>query len=312
MTKFHVNSKGVPAPCKAKKGNCPFGSENLHFNTIKEAQEFADKQGQMEHNILPTTKSNYSHNKYLRDNKIARPEFQFTVWEMRDISLNYVKVNYDGKQFDGKVIDFYSDGKNNSGLIIEDSNGKIKQIKNYRLSKLQITGDNQKTHESIMKTDEIIYAIKEKYKKDEEYITITPEDVFTEEFEKEYGPQRKVNEYFKERISQYAGEQVDLEEFENLNWNELVESDKDSYKQTEHTCNSGGMDDVWNEESKERFESALEMSDNAYIYFAERQDLIEDTFKEVQNVDWTPYYETQLKGELASLNRIYEQNTVSK
>lgn len=172
-----------------------------------------------------------------------------------------------------------------------------------------------KTHESLIKIDEIICDIEEKYKEDEEYITITPEDVFTEEFEKEYGPQRKVNEYFKERISQYAGEQVDLEEFENLNWNELVESDKDSYKQTEDTWNSthgGGMNDLWNEESERKFERALEMSDNAYIYFAERQDLIEDTFKEVQNVDWTPYYETQLKGELASLNRIYEQKIISK
>ena len=25
MTKFHINAKGVPAPCKAIKGNCPFG-----------------------------------------------------------------------------------------------------------------------------------------------------------------------------------------------------------------------------------------------------------------------------------------------
>ena len=26
MAKFHINAEGVPAICRAKKGNCPFGN----------------------------------------------------------------------------------------------------------------------------------------------------------------------------------------------------------------------------------------------------------------------------------------------
>ena len=314
ITKFHINSKGVPAPCKAIKGNCPFGGIDSHYDNMEEAQKAADEQGKRKHSILPATNSSYLHNKYLRGKKEARPEFKFSIWQMRDMCFKFVKVNYDGKEFDGKVIDFYSDGEDNSGLIIENNAGEIKQIKNYRLRNLEITGDNEKAHAGIMQTEKVIYNIEEKYKEDEEYITIMPEDVFTKEFEDEYGPQRKVNEYFKGRISQHAGEQVNLEKFENINWNKLVEDNKDYYKETKHTWNEthgGGMNDVWTEESDGKFENDLEMSDNAYIYFAERLDLIDDTFKEVQNVDWTPHYETQLEGELSALNRIYEQGIVS-
>lgn len=56
MTKFHINSKGVPAPCKAAKGNCPFGGSSgidNHYDTIEEAQEVADKINEEKHGILP-------------------------------------------------------------------------------------------------------------------------------------------------------------------------------------------------------------------------------------------------------------------
>lgn len=56
MTKFHINAKGVPAPCKAIKGNCPFGGitgQDNHYDTIEEAQAFIDKQSEQKHGILP-------------------------------------------------------------------------------------------------------------------------------------------------------------------------------------------------------------------------------------------------------------------
>lgn len=37
MSKFHINKHGVPAPCKAQKGNCPYDGEDSHFNTVEEA-----------------------------------------------------------------------------------------------------------------------------------------------------------------------------------------------------------------------------------------------------------------------------------
>lgn len=53
MAKFHINAKGVPSVCKATKGNCPFGGADSHFDSIKDAQESADKRGEEKHGVLP-------------------------------------------------------------------------------------------------------------------------------------------------------------------------------------------------------------------------------------------------------------------
>lgn len=54
MSKFHINKHGVPAPCRATKGNCPLGGEGEHFNTQQEAQEYADKVNMEKHGYLPS------------------------------------------------------------------------------------------------------------------------------------------------------------------------------------------------------------------------------------------------------------------
>lgn len=53
-SKFHINKHGVPAPCKATKGKCPLGGEELHFRTFDEAQAHADKIGENSFGLLPT------------------------------------------------------------------------------------------------------------------------------------------------------------------------------------------------------------------------------------------------------------------
>lgn len=56
MSKFHINKHGVPAPCKATKGNCPFGGESgseNHFDTVEDAQAYADKVNEANHSLLP-------------------------------------------------------------------------------------------------------------------------------------------------------------------------------------------------------------------------------------------------------------------
>ena len=63
MSKFHINKHGVPAPCKAMKGNCPYGgsdgTEN-HFNTEEEAQAYSNKIFEREYSFLPGMKENLS------------------------------------------------------------------------------------------------------------------------------------------------------------------------------------------------------------------------------------------------------------
>lgn len=41
MSKFHINKHGVPAPCRAKEGNCPLGGEESHFKSQEDAQAHA-------------------------------------------------------------------------------------------------------------------------------------------------------------------------------------------------------------------------------------------------------------------------------
>ena len=52
MAKFHINKHGIPAPCKATKGNCPYGGDEQHFDTIEKAQEYADKENAEKYGIL--------------------------------------------------------------------------------------------------------------------------------------------------------------------------------------------------------------------------------------------------------------------
>ena len=63
MSKFHINKHGVPAPCRATKGNCPYGgsdgAEN-HFNTEEEAQVYANKIFEGAYSFLPGMKESSS------------------------------------------------------------------------------------------------------------------------------------------------------------------------------------------------------------------------------------------------------------
>lgn len=55
MSKFHINKHGVPAPCKATKGNCPLGgasgNEN-HYNSMGEAQAAVDQENEAKYGLI--------------------------------------------------------------------------------------------------------------------------------------------------------------------------------------------------------------------------------------------------------------------
>lgn len=58
MAKFHINKHGVPAPCKAKSGNCPLGGDESHFSSQEKAQAYIDKRNEQEHGLLPGMNNN--------------------------------------------------------------------------------------------------------------------------------------------------------------------------------------------------------------------------------------------------------------
>lgn len=53
MTKYHINKHGVPAPCKAKEGNCPLGGNDTHFDNLEDAETYAHNKNEQEFSILP-------------------------------------------------------------------------------------------------------------------------------------------------------------------------------------------------------------------------------------------------------------------
>ena len=48
MAKYHINSKGNPAVCRATKGKCPFGGADQHFESRKEAFAEAERRHEQE------------------------------------------------------------------------------------------------------------------------------------------------------------------------------------------------------------------------------------------------------------------------
>lgn len=71
MTKFHINKHGVPAPCKATKGNCPLGGDETHFSSKEEAQVAADEINAAKYGHLPEVTDEHEKTE-LSDEEVAK------------------------------------------------------------------------------------------------------------------------------------------------------------------------------------------------------------------------------------------------
>ena len=54
--KYHIDRNGKPAICRATKRPCPLGGDEVHFDTMEEAQTYADKQNAKEFGLLNSVK----------------------------------------------------------------------------------------------------------------------------------------------------------------------------------------------------------------------------------------------------------------
>lgn len=52
MSKFHINSKGLAAPCRATKGICPYGGAESHYSSLEEAQASAERENEQKFGLL--------------------------------------------------------------------------------------------------------------------------------------------------------------------------------------------------------------------------------------------------------------------
>lgn len=110
MAKYHINKHGVPAPCKARPGNCPYGGDDQHFASRQEAQDFIDNKNEKDHGLLPGIDKNkslpYKKAKTKKDFQYIKNQKEFLKNESPDMTYiercrsckridDYVPVNQD-------------------------------------------------------------------------------------------------------------------------------------------------------------------------------------------------------------------------
>lgn len=66
-TKFHISKNGTPGKCTAQEGNCPLGESSPHFDSVEEAQIYADNQNEA---IEASKESFTDSNKATTENRI--------------------------------------------------------------------------------------------------------------------------------------------------------------------------------------------------------------------------------------------------
>lgn len=57
MSKFHINKHGIPAPCRARPGNCPLGGDENHFDSMTDAQTYADSINEEKYGLFSEQKA---------------------------------------------------------------------------------------------------------------------------------------------------------------------------------------------------------------------------------------------------------------
>lgn len=98
MAKFHINKHGVPAPCRAKEGNCPLGgssgNEN-HFDTLDEAQKHADKQNEEQYELIPDVSKETNETKAsTKENKLTPTQERAQKKKAHDAEVTKRLNNY--------------------------------------------------------------------------------------------------------------------------------------------------------------------------------------------------------------------------
>lgn len=94
--RFHINKHGVPAPCRAKPGNCPLGGDESHFGTKEEAQIEADKNNEQEFGILSVNKGDKGKSEELTHKKATTPS-SFMFIERRKGEIK--RQSYDRQKY---------------------------------------------------------------------------------------------------------------------------------------------------------------------------------------------------------------------
>lgn len=96
--KWHINKKGVPALCRAKKGNCPLGE---HYESKSIAEDAVESEMKEKYGILPQDKMSVEKRKGFaeliqRISGVKSPGFDYEIYASLSIAeemgLNRVSI----------------------------------------------------------------------------------------------------------------------------------------------------------------------------------------------------------------------------
>lgn len=107
MSKFHINKHGIPAPCKAKKGNCPLGGadgQENHFDTIEEAERYIYEKNAEEFGVLPSSRYLFSEEDFDSSRYRNKELYMEIVTEEVSEFLKDDKYFENGIPYDSKTI----------------------------------------------------------------------------------------------------------------------------------------------------------------------------------------------------------------
>lgn len=240
---------------------------------------------------------NLDYQNAIKKTKLAKGKFRFEPRHLNELENKYVEVEYEGKQFDGKVIGTNYISHKESGLIIESDNGEVKHIKNYRLDDLEVVSDNEtdyKNHKEIRNfSDENTKEIREL-------------EVPNAPSNSEYDPDDEAERYLEDVIKKEKGGDVDLKDNHRVDWEVEVIDNKDSYY-LESVGNDGELKERWNNQSDEAYEEELDKAHDTNEYYEAKKELIDDFTKKAKETDWTKQGKTQSQGVIDTLEYIRER-----
>lgn len=151
MSKFHINKKGVPAPCHAQQGKCPLGGdsgEEGHYNSVEEAQVEADRRNSEGHDLLPNMP---------KENKVVIYDMHGYEKELigKQVTLITSVIKRDGSKetLSGEVVAINLDR-----IRLKTEDGSTKMFYSHRIEKFEVESTDENPF--VEKSTETINAEK--------------------------------------------------------------------------------------------------------------------------------------------------------
>lgn len=224
-----------------------------------------------------------THKRWLREEKKPRIEFRFSKEDLEELLNSYAVINYDGKIIEGRIVEYKHRKHGSNEITVKTLEGEIKNIEDYRLIELEITGISELEHKGYKKVRELeeeIYILAQ----EEEFEEIPTDLTFTD-----VDPDNLLEKYFESKLNVLRGQKVDFNQF-NYNWaQEILEENK------KKTCG------VNNE-----FYKIIKLARDVNQYYSQKRNFIEKIFIEAQMINWTKYNKSQKAGAIEALEYIYE------